>query len=104
MNNSAPWMVEEDRLILEFLSSVGSAEWDRVGLPASVIHQNLRINGATDKIRRTIAYRLDQLYDVGLVDKHDEKAYFYITELGERFVNGDIDPEDIEKPSGTTGN
>jgi repressor of nif and glnA expression len=94
----APWMVDEDRVILEFLASVTSSDWDRVGLPATVIHQNLRINDSTDKIRRTIAYRLDRLKDAGLVDTHTDKAYFYLTESGKEFVNGEIGPDEIESP------
>lgn len=76
-------MTQADERILEFLQ-----EKDIVASP-SVIAANIDYTG------EYISRRCRRLTDAGLLQRVDASNY-RLTELGERFLNGEVDPEKIE--------
>ncbi|WP_435345079.1 MarR family transcriptional regulator [Haloarchaeobius sp. HRN-SO-5] len=77
------WMTQADERILEFLQ-----EKDIVASP-SVIAANI------DYTNEYISRRCQRLADGGLLQRVDPTNY-RITELGERFLAGDLEKEDLE--------
>lgn len=81
------WMVAADSLILWFLSS--SARWRLVVTP-SVVAINTGLSSSHANRRMNI------LEDGGLLEQVDERGYYRISDLGERFVLGDVTKEELE--------
>ena len=80
MREPAPWMqMPIDDRILEALATSGLV------LSPSVIAFNI------DKSRSEVNRRLSELVDHGFV-KRVKRGYYAITEVGEQYLDGDIDP------------
>jgi repressor of nif and glnA expression len=82
-------MTQADERIMEFLQ-----EKDIVASP-SVIAANIDYTG------EYISRRCRKLADAGLLQRVDASNY-RITEIGERFLEGDVEEDEID--SGSTGN
>lgn len=80
------WMTQADERILEFLQ-----EKDIVASP-SVIAANIDYTG------EYISRRCRKLTDAGLLQRVDASNY-RLTELGEQFLSGDIESEDVSLES-----
>jgi len=80
------WMTQADERILEFLQ-----EKDIVASP-SVIAANI------DYTNEYISRRCRQLAEAGLLQRIDSSNY-RLTSVGERFLSGDIDSDEIKEPS-----
>lgn len=89
-------MNKSDDAILEFLADTGLA------LPPRAIEYNFQTRYDIDVSYSTINRRLRKLTAADLVSKEYEAGGFYsITELGERYLAGDLDAgalEDIDIP------
>ncbi|MUV60619.1 MarR family transcriptional regulator [Halobacterium sp. CBA1126] len=81
------WMTQADERVLEFLY-----EKDIVASP-SVIAANI------DYTSEYISRRCQKLADAELLQPVDPTNY-RITELGERYLEGDIDPSEVEPVDG----
>lgn len=83
MRDPDPWMqMPIDDRILEALATSGLV------LSPSVIAFNI------NKSRSEVNRRLSELVDHGFV-KRVKRGYYEITETGERYLAGDIDPDDF---------
>lgn len=79
------WMTRSDDAILELLATAGLA------LPPAVIAFN------ADVSRPTVQRRLKKLLAHGLVEKAEpSRGYYRITDLGESYLAGDVDADDLE--------
>ncbi|POG53805.1 MarR family transcriptional regulator [Haloferax marisrubri] len=79
------WMTRADDAILELLSEAG------IAANPSTIAFNIDYNN------RYISQRCRILSENGLVERvHDTKAMYRITELGERYLAGDLSKVDLE--------
>jgi len=79
----APWMqMPIDDRILEALATSGLV------LSPSVIAFNI------DKARSEVNRRLSVLVDHGLVERV-KRGYYRITETGEQYLAGDLDPDEL---------
>jgi DNA-binding transcriptional ArsR family regulator len=79
----APWMqMPIDDRILEALATSGLV------LSPSVIAFNI------DKARSEVNRRLSVLVDHGLVERV-KRGYYKITEIGEQYLAGDLDPDGL---------
>lgn len=78
-------MTQADERVLEFLH-----EKEIVASP-SVIAANIDYTG------EYISRRCRQLADAGLLQRVDASNY-RLTTLGEQFLSGDIDPDEIKNP------
>ncbi|WP_434521955.1 winged helix-turn-helix domain-containing protein [Halorubrum sp. AS12] len=84
MRKPADWMqMPTDDRILEALEG-------RLRLTPAVIAENI------DKSRTHVSRRLSDLMDYGLVEK-PKRGYYQITELGQQYLNGEIDGKSLEK-------
>lgn len=87
-------MNEKDDVVLEYLSDVGSAE------SLSVIFWNLENEYGIDFSVHTLRRRLAKLVETGLVETprgadSTDSTYYRISELGERYLAGDHQPEEL---------
>lgn len=82
MRPRVDWMTQADERVLEFLH-----EKDIVASP-SVIAANI------DYTQEYISRRCRKLTNAGLLQRADASNY-RVTELGERFLNGDIGEDEI---------
>ncbi|PSP37901.1 MarR family transcriptional regulator [Halobacteriales archaeon QH_7_65_31] len=82
MRPRVDWMTQADERVLEFLH-----EKDIVASP-SVIAANI------DYTQEYISRRCRKLTNAGLLQRADASNY-RVTELGERFLNGDIGEDDL---------
>ena len=82
MRPRVDWMTQADERVLEFLH-----EKDSVASP-SVIAANI------DYTQEYISRRCRKLTNAGLLQRADASNY-RVTELGERFLNGDIGEDDL---------
>jgi Mn-dependent DtxR family transcriptional regulator len=81
-------MRESDVHILEFLDNAGNRE---IVAPPAVIAANIDFEGAT------VRERVTHLRDAGLLSYHDQDAgYYQITELGKRYLAGELSDEEID--------
>ena len=83
MRPRVEWMTQADERVLEFLH-----EKDIVASP-SVIAANIDYTG------EYISRRCRKLTDAGLLQRVDASNY-RLTDLGEQFLEGEIDAEDIQ--------
>lgn len=83
MRPRVEWITQADERVLEFLR-----DKDIVASP-SVIAANI------DYTSEYISRRCRKLEDAGLLQRVDATNY-RITEVGERFLEGDIDAQDLE--------
>ena len=77
------WMTRSDDRVLEFL---GEKE---ILASASVIAINIDYNPSY------ISRRCRKLADAGLLERVD-KSHYGLTDLGERYLSGEIDPDKLE--------
>jgi len=86
-------MNEVDDAVLEFfeVQEVG------VALPPTVVWYNLHERlKATDKSRTTIARRMRELHERGLLSKaSEERGYYQITQKGLDYLAGDLEADDL---------
>jgi predicted transcriptional regulator len=83
-----PFMSKSDDAILEFLLNDPN---DRIRVTPAVIAANI------DYARSTINGRLPKLLSAGLIEYYDQDIGIYeITDLGERYLSGDLAAEEIE--------
>lgn len=78
-------MTQADERILEFLH-----EKDIVASP-TVVAANIEYTN------EYVSRRCRKLADAGLLQRIDPSNY-RLTPLGDRFLSGDLDPEEVEKP------
>lgn len=84
MRPRVSWMNQTDDRILVLLEESGLI------LSPSVIAVNL------DYTRNWVSRRISKLVDAGLIEKVDG-SYYEISELGQAYLEGDIDAEILEK-------
>ena len=86
-------MNEVDDAVLEFFE----AQEEGVALPPTVVWYNLHERlEVIDKSRDTVARRMRQLTERGLLSKvSEERGYYQITQNGYDYLTGDVDPEDL---------
>lgn len=85
------WWSEYDDPILEVLAESGKA------LPPRVILFNLEYEDRASPHRSTVKRRLSRLAAYGLVEKVDDAGYYVVTETGEAYLAGDLDPSELER-------
>ena len=83
MRPRVEWMTQADERILEFLQ-----EKEIVASPA-VIAANIDYTG------KYVSNRCRMLADAGLIQRVDASNY-QITDFGERFLDGDVEAEELE--------
>lgn len=83
MRPRVEWMTQADERLLEFLY-----EKDIVASP-SVIAANIDYTG------EYLSRRCQKLANAGLIQRVDASNY-RLTELGERFLDGNVEAEDLE--------
>ena len=90
MRPRVDWMTRADDAILELLDEAGIA-----ANPATIAFN-------IDYDNRYVSQRCRKLAENGLVERvHETKAMYEITPLGERYLDGQIDADDLsEKSSG----
>ncbi|EMA47117.1 winged-helix domain-containing protein [Halobiforma nitratireducens] len=79
----------KDGLILEFL-----AEHD-LELPAKPLYRNLNRHGHEIGYS-TVRQRLGELEDHGLIEKVDDAGYYQLTPMGEAYLAGELELEELE--------
>lgn len=84
-----PWWSEYDQPILEFLLDCGAA------VPPRVILFNLEYRNIASPHRSTVKRRLERLGQHDFVEKVDEGGYYVISDKGQQYLQGDLDPNDI---------
>jgi len=84
------WMVAADSLILWFLST--GSRWRIVVNPST-----LAINCGLSQTHAN--RRIKLLEDAGMIEQVDDRGYYRIDDLGERFILGDCTKEELEKLS-----
>lgn len=86
-------MNEVDDAVLEFFEAQGEG----VALPPTVVWYNLHeLLEVVDKSRDTVARRMRQLTDRGLLLKiSEERGYYQITPKGRDYLAGKLDADDI---------
>lgn len=81
-------MSKSDDAILEFLLNDPN---DPIRATPAVIEANI------EYARSTINGRMPKLLSAGLVEYYNEdRGIYQISELGERYLNGDLDAEEVE--------
>jgi predicted transcriptional regulator len=84
------WMTRADDAILEFL--LNDPNEGLIATPA-FIEMNIEFGVSTCRTR------IRKLYDAGLVEYNDEdRGSYKITPLGEKYLNGEIDADELEEP------
>jgi len=83
------WMSLNDTIVLEFLH-----EHD-LELPPKALWANLN-RQSHDIGYSTVQLRLSELEDHGLVEKA-ESGYYQVSDKGRRWLDGDIDIEELEE-------
>lgn len=81
------WMVAADSLILFYLSD------HRIRIAQSPANVAINVGMNNTHANR----RMKIMADAGLLEVVDDRGYYRITELGERFILGDLDKEEVEK-------
>lgn len=86
-------MNEVDDAVLEFFE----AQDQGVALPPTVVWYNLHdLLEVIDKSRDTVARRMRQLTDRGLLSKvSEERGYYQITQKGRDYLTGDLDADNL---------
>ncbi len=86
-------MNEVDDAVLEFFE----AQQDGITLPPTVVWYNLHERmEVIDKSRTTVARRMRNLTERGLLSKYsDERGYYQITQKGRDYLSGNLDADDL---------
>ena len=85
MRPRADWMTKADDHILELLSEAGIA-----ANPATIAF-NIDYDGGY------VAHRCRELADYDLISRvHETKAMYRISDLGERYLGGDVDADELK--------
>lgn len=88
MRQRAGWMNTATDPVLELLRDSG------LSLPPGAIHYN--ISRQMDVSRASVTRAIRELQDHGLIEKApDSKTYYEITELGKRYLDGELDASDL---------
>ncbi|PSP79494.1 transcriptional regulator [Halobacteriales archaeon QS_1_68_20] len=100
MRPRVPWMNEVDTAILEYFAELGAVDGSRVSLAPTPLYVNLvQRMGVVDVQPNTLSRRMSRLAAMGFLEKIDEKrGYYCLTEMGEAFLAGELDAEDIPRP------
>lgn len=86
MRADASWMTAADDRILEFYDETA------IAAPPAVVSFNLNIS--TTHAKR----RISELREYGLIERvDDDRGYYQITDLGQRYLDGSATKEDIEE-------
>ncbi|WP_286044806.1 hypothetical protein [Halalkalicoccus sp. NIPERK01] len=88
MHREVDWMVPADEYILEFLASLHYRNKRVIQKPSS-IGPNIGYGN------RHTANRCSALSKYGLLERHDDAAKYTITDLGQRVVDNEISPEEL---------
>ena len=101
MRPRVPWMNETDDTILEYLSQLEINGGQYVTQSPTAVWVNLSEQfDILEKSQSTVARRMQHLEQMDLLDKADEKrAYYRITPKGLRYLEGDIDREELIEPT-----
>lgn len=93
-------MNEADDAILEFFEDLEESTDYPVALPPTAVYVNLVEQlGKLDRSSNTVSRRMGKLADMGFLEIVDEKRRYYrITELGQLYLAGELDAEDIPRP------
>ena len=99
MRPRVPGMNEVDDAILEYFEELGEPAGERIELPPKPVHRNLvEVLEVLDRDSSTVARRMVNLEERGLLEKTDEKrAYYRITDKGRAYLAGELDADDLEK-------
>lgn len=84
-----PWWSKYDEPILRFLADSGAA------VPPRVIEFNLEYRQIASPHRSTVKRRLDRLGTHDFVECVDDSGYYVITEKGQRYLDDDLDPDEL---------
>ncbi|NLV03619.1 phage repressor protein [Haloferax sp. Atlit-47N] len=79
----------KDGLILEFLAE------HNLELPPKPLYRNLNRHGHEIGYS-TVRLRMSELEKHGLVSEVGSGGYYEVSEVGQRYLRGDIEPEEIE--------
>ncbi|WP_082220691.1 winged-helix domain-containing protein [Haloferax gibbonsii] len=79
----------KDGLLLEFLAE------HNLELPPKPLYRNLNRHGHEIGYS-TVRLRLSELEKHGLVQEVGSGGYYEVSEVGQRYLQGDIEPEEIE--------
>lgn len=101
MRPRVPWMNATDDSILEYLSQLEVNGGERVSQSPTAVWVNLNSQlNIIDKTQTTVARRMQQLEQMGLLEKVDEKrAYYSITDKGIDYLEGNISRDDLPDPN-----
>ncbi len=87
-----------DESILEFLYSLGEAQGEPVVMSPKDVRQNLEYRDLVDRSRSTYSRRMKKLADAGLLVRlEDEGAYYYISEVGIGYIEGELGASELEE-------
>lgn len=79
------WMVPADDRILDTLAEIAPLAMSPAGLAF-----------ATEYEQSYVARRCRELANRGLIDRPGDKMLYRITELGERYLSGEVEPTEYE--------
>jgi DNA-binding PadR family transcriptional regulator len=92
MRSRPPWLGKYDEPILEFLAE------SNVAAPPAVVAFNLDWHGIASPAYSTVKRRMRKLNARGLLEKVDtDSGYYAITDKGQSYLAGDLDPGDLEQ-------
>lgn len=86
----APWMTDNDIVVLEFFDQHAD-----LALPPTVVWYNLQeyVNVSQSTIKR----RMRELADYNLLEKDDDtRGYHILSEKGQQYLSGELDREDLQ--------
>lgn len=84
------WWSKYDEPILVFLADCGAA------VPPRVILFNLEYRDLASPHRSTVKRRLERLAEYDFIRKVDDAGYYVIAEKGQRYLDGNLEPEEFE--------
>lgn len=85
MHREVEWMQPSDNYILEWFSRAGKQTPHTVGLNIAYSYE-------------TASHRCPTLADHGLLDRvEDERGVYELSELGQRYLDGELSPEDLRE-------
>ena len=98
MRRRVPGMDELDHAILEFLHELGTSGDHPVTEPPRIVWYNLDVvRGIIDKDPSTVSRHMKSLAEDGLLEILDrDRGYYAITDLGIRYIDGELSEEEYD--------
>lgn len=86
-----------DESILEFLEALGEPYGEPTIVSPRIVQRNLEERKLVEKSKSTYSRRMATLTDAGMLERLEgHGAHYRITDLGLRYVRGDLNAEELE--------